>query len=140
MAQAQNVAQSGVYYAALNISGSNCYSSTIMVIVTIKECNATLTAPIAHSMQREQSEKAVRVIPNPFTNTLKIEIESMKQEMMKLSLVNVNGQELRIQQVQLKVGNNQVWLRGLESLPSGPYFIRMISSSEIKTYKLFRQK
>ena len=136
--QAQNVSQSGTYYAAINISG--CYSSTKMFVVTINQCNSTLSMPVTFKMEDMQTESGVRVVPNPFKQEVRIEIQSKKQEGMTISVMNMNGQVLRTEKVQLKVGANQVWLRSLEGLPAGPYLIKMISGSGIKTQKLLRQE
>ena len=139
-AQSQSISQPGNYYAAMNITGSSCYSSTITVSVAIKQCNVGITNPIAYKTQQEQTAPGVQIIPNPFKSEIKLQIPSQKQETMKLSLMNVNGQEVRTRNVQLRVGNNQVVINGLDNLPAGPYFIRMISSSGIRTQKLFRQQ
>jgi hypothetical protein len=140
-AQAQNVTTSGTYYAAINISGNNCYSNTIPVIVTINPCN---TITNANSLQiktaGEMPSGKIAVYPNPFTNSVRVIIQSEKNEQATLVLTDMMGQQLQSRSIQLVRGGNQFTLEGLDKFPSGSYFLKVNSSVGIQTFKLLRQQ
>ena len=140
-AQAQSVSTAGTYYAAINISGANCYSQTIPVNVTITPCNsagnmADLQAKIAIEMPSEK----IMVYPNPFTHSVRITIQSEMNESAVLVLTDLMGQQLRTKPVQLARGSNQFSLEGLDHFPSGSYLLKVTSSSGTQTFKLLRQQ
>jgi hypothetical protein len=140
-AQAQNVTTSGTYYAAINISGNNCYSNTIPVNVTITSCNNSV---INNSLQVKgeggMPSGKIAVYPNPFTNSVRVIIQSEKNERGTMVLTNMIGQQLQSKPIQLIRGGNQFVLEGLDKFPSGTYFIKVNSSDGIQTLKLLRQQ
>ena len=140
-AQAQNVTTSGTYYAAINISGNNCYSNTIPVVVTINPCNSAVTG---NSFQvksaSEMPSGKIAAYPNPFTHSVQVIIQSDKNERVTLVLTDMMGQQLQSKSIQLARGGNQVTLDGLDKFPSGSYFLKVNSSGGIQTLKLLRQQ
>ena len=149
--QARNVSVAGTYYAAINISGGNCYSATITVNVTIVPCNPT-TAPVTTSTLTEKnnivqlksadqpSTRSIMAFPNPFTRSLRVIIDSEKQDRVTITLMDVQGKELRQMPVTLSPGSNAVLLEGLDRYPSGSYFLKISSASGVKTLKVVRQQ
>lgn len=142
--QAQNVSASGTYYAAIYISGSGCYSATIPVTVTIVACSAkeppTTRVVQLKSSEEQSATKSVMAFPNPFNSTVKVIIDSDKKEKATLSLMDVQGRQLRQMPVQLNPGSNTVVMEGLEQFMQGNYFLRISSGNEVKTLKLVRAK
>ena len=140
-AQAHSVSTAGTYYAAINISGANCYSQAIPVNVTITPCNsagnmADLQAKTAIEMPSER----IMVYPNPFTHSVRVTIQSEMNERAVLVLTDLMGQQLRTKPVQLARGSNQFSLEGLDHFPSGSYLLKVTSSSGTQTFKLLRQQ
>jgi len=140
-AQAQNVTTSGTYYAAINITGANCYSATIPVNVTIRQCSSS--APVNIVQLKNETTPATRnimVFPNPFTRSVKVVIDSEKKEKASIILTDVLGRQLKSLPVQLVPGTNTFSMDGLDQFPSGNYFLTIQSSAERKTMKLMRQQ
>jgi hypothetical protein len=141
--QAQNVSVSGTYYAAINIAGNNCYSATIPVSVTITACSTPALdskAVQANAENMSATRTNVSVLPNPFVRTLRVVIESDKKEKAVLTLMDVQGRQLRQMPVQLSLGTNTVLMEGLDQYPSGNYFLKISSDNRMKTLKVIRQQ
>ena len=140
-AQAQSVMTSGTYYAAINITGANCYSATIPVMVTIRQCSTS--APINMVQLKNDATPATRnimVFPNPFTRSVRVVIDSEKKEKASIILTDVLGRQLKSLPVQLVPGSNTFLMEGLDQFPSGNYFLTIQSTGERKTIKLMRQQ
>jgi hypothetical protein len=139
--QAQNVAASGTYYAAINISGANCYSATIPVNVTIIACSSPGVVNAVQVKSEDQpATRNIMVFPNPFTRSLRVIIDSEKKEKATLILMDVQGRQLKQMPVQLSRGSNTVLMEGLDKYPSGNYFLGINSESGMKTLKVIRQQ
>jgi len=140
-AQAQNVSVSGTYYAAINISGANCYSQTIPVNVTIINCtSAGMTNAVQLKTEGTAPTKSIMAFPNPFTRSVRVVIDSEKKERASIILTDVLGRQLKSLPVQLVPGSNTFSMEGLDQFPSGNYFLTIQSSGERKTIKLMRQQ
>jgi hypothetical protein len=140
-AQAQNVTTSGTYYAAINITGANCYSATIPVTVTIVQCtsSAALNA-VQLKSEGSPAARSIMVFPNPFTRSVRVVIDSEKRERAVLIVTDLVGRTLKNIPVQLVPGSNSFLIDGLDKYPSGNYFLTVNSSSDRKTIKLMRQQ
>lgn len=136
-AQAQNVSVSGDYYAAININGSECYSGTKRVVVTINSC-ATGSAVMSAAVS-EASGNKVTIAPNPFANFIIVSINSAKNNKADLTLLDVSGRALMTKTVQLQKGSNRVSWDGLNKYPPGSYFVRIITSEGVENFQLVRQ-
>jgi len=140
-AQAQNVTTSGTYYAAINISGANCYSNTIPVTVTIAPCSGSSANGSLQVRSTDMNEtNKITAFPNPFTNSIRVVIPSVKGEKANVDLVDMLGRPLKTMTVQLVPGSNQVMVTGLEKYPSGSYFIRVKLVDRLETLKVLREK
>ena len=139
--QAQNVTTSGTYYAAINISGANCYSNTIPVTVTIIPCNGSSANTSLQVKSTDMSDGSrITAFPNPFTHSVKVIIPSSRNERATIDVVDMMGRSLKAMPVQLVRGTNQVTVDGLEKYPSGSYLIRVKLADRIETLKLLRQQ
>lgn len=140
-AEARNVSVSGTYYAAIYISGANCYSATIPVNVTIVPCSSSrVTNAVQLKSEGQPATRNIMVFPNPFTRSIRVIIDSEKKERATLVLMDVQGRELKQKPVQLVPGSNTVLLEGLDQFSSGNYFLRISTANEVKTLKLMRQQ
>jgi hypothetical protein len=139
--QVQNVSVSGIYYAAIHISGANCYSATIPVNVTIVPCSsAALTNAVQTKIEGEMATRNITAFPNPFTTSVKVIIDSEKSERATITLMDVQGRQLKQMPVMLAPGSNTVVMDGLGQFSSGNYFLRINSGGQVKTMKLIRQQ
>ncbi len=140
-AQAQNITTSGTYYAAINISGANCYSNTVPVTVTISPCGGSSANQSLQVRSTDMNEASrITAFPNPFTNSVRVVIPSLKSEKANVDLVDMLGRPLKTMTVQLVPGSNHVMVNGLEKYPSGSYFIKVKLADRIETLKVLRQQ
>jgi hypothetical protein len=139
-AQAAAISTSGNYYAAINISGDNCYSSTVLVAVNIKSCaNAPLAGNFIHS-PTEIASKKITISPNPFVNNIQASIQMEKDEKAVLTVMDIFGRQIKSKTVQLSAGKNQVTVDGLGKLPAGNYLLRVKSGTRVETHKIVKQQ
>ncbi|HEY0678118.1 MAG TPA: Calx-beta domain-containing protein [Chitinophagaceae bacterium] len=139
--QAQNVSVSGTYYAAINIAGAGCYSATIPVSVTIAVCSSPgITNAVQVKSEDQPAARNIMAFPNPFTSSLRVIIDSEKQEKAVIDVMDLQGRQLKQMPVQLMPGSNTVLLEGLDKYPSGNYFLRVSSGKGTKTLKVIRQQ
>lgn len=82
----------------------------------------------------------ITAFPNPFTNSIRVVIPSVKGEKANVDLVDMLGRPLKTMTVQLVPGSNQVMVTGLEKYPSGSYFIRVKLVDRLETLKVLREK
>ncbi len=141
--QAQNVSVSGTYYAAIYISGAGCYSATVSVAVTIVACSGASTERVVTNAVQLKSDdlpaaRKIMVFPNPFTRSLRVVIDSEKKEKAMLTLMNVQGVELKQMPVQLVPGSNTFLMGGLDRFAAGNYFLRVAGESGVKVLKVMR--
>lgn len=83
------------------------------------------------------------IYPNPFTGYVNIRSLWPKTETVTISIVTMQGSELFSGKIYLKKGANVLAAKDFSFLPSGNYFIRIISSSKTVTQmitKLPRQQ
>jgi PhoPQ-activated pathogenicity-related protein len=140
-AQAMHVTVSGTYYAAINISGANCYSNTIPVNVTIIPCSgSSAITGLELKSAGEMTSGKIMVYPNPFTHSVHVVIQSEKNEKATLVLTDVMGSQLKTLSVQLMHGGNQFSFERLDQFPSGSYFLKVASLGGIQTFKILRQQ
>ena len=130
-------------YAAINISGAGCYSATVSVNVTIVACSGTsIERSVTNAVELKSEDlpaaRKIMVFPNPFARSLRVVIDSEKKEKATLTLMNVQGMQLKQMPVQLVPGSNTILMEGLDKFPSGNYFLRIASESGMKTLKVMR--
>lgn len=64
--------------------------------------------------------------PNPVSECLNISIQADTKQTMSVQLFNTSSVMVKQQTVAINKGLNQVSLDGLNSLPSGTYFVKLI--------------
>jgi hypothetical protein len=144
---ASGISNPGIYYAAVNIPASNCYSETIPVVVNIDSCftspNSLVVAALTNtSIYKKTFEeyKKLTIAPNPFINRIQAAIESSKDEKAVLTVLDIFGREIKSKTVQLSAGKNQVSVDGLGKLPAGNYLLRVANGNKVETYKMVKQE
>ena len=81
---------------------------------------------------------SINVYPNPFTNNIKMQIQSNKEEVSNIRLINMNGMQVAKRSVTLQPGDNIVILKDLESIPAGVYLMEIRTADEIITQKIIK--
>jgi uncharacterized repeat protein (TIGR03803 family) len=139
-AQASAIGTSGNYYAAINLGGANCYSTTILVVTNIIQCT---NAPVVGNITPATIEtvaKKISIVPNEFVNSIQATVQLQKEEKAVLSVIDIFGREIKSKTVQLSPGKNQVVIDGLEKLPAGNYLLRVASGTTVETHKIIKQE
>ena len=113
----------GLYYYRLkqvDLSGQEKYSPVVIIKQNSKGFNAAAS-------------------PNPFTDHLRIQVESDKKENAVIMLTQLDGKRIRIQNASINKGSNVIWLDELDNLPGGVYLLHINTGSEKRTLKVIRQ-
>lgn len=113
----------GLFYYRLkqvDVSGQEKYSPVVIIKQNSKGFNATAS-------------------PNPFTDHLRVQVESDKKENAVIMLTQLDGKRLRIQNASINKGSNVIWLDELDNLPGGIYLLHINTGSEKRTLKVIRQ-
>lgn len=72
----------------------------------------------------------IDVKPNPFTNELFLDIESIKEEKCKVVIINSIGQEMIKNTFHLFKGDNKIEIEEASLLPEGIYFMVLLSQND----------
>ena len=78
------------------------------------------------------------VKPNPFAETIHVNIVLLKQQMVTIQLVDMAGLVVLTNNVQGKEGNNDILLNGLSKLSKGIYFIKIITADALLQHKVLK--
>lgn len=110
------------YYrlAMVDNNGNYNYSKTIMVNVDVKGISVMI------------------VYPNPFSRRVKIRVNCDKAEKVTINVINSNGILMSTQQAETSVGDNNIDITKVESLPGGIYFIEVVSSTRSLKTKVMK--
>jgi uncharacterized repeat protein (TIGR03803 family) len=144
---ASGMGNPGVYYAAVNISGSNCYSATVPIVVNIDSCFTSPNIPVAEPQTNNSTypsiikeTKSLSISPNPFVNNIQASVQMEKHDKAVLTVLDIFGRQIKSKTVQLSAGKNQVYIDGLGKLPAGSYLLRISSGSTVETHKIIKQE
>ena len=95
---------------------------------------ANLSKVIAVKLMKEN--QVISVSPNPFTSYLNINMQWGKSETVTARVINVQGKEVLSKTILVNKGANYIKIDELSNLPSGNYFIQLISPTERFTQKV----
>ncbi len=95
---------------------------------------ANLSKVIAVKLMKEN--QVISVSPNPFTSYLNINMQWGKSETVTARVINVQGKEVLSKTMLVNKGANYIKIDELSNLPSGNYFIQLISPTERFTQKV----
>jgi uncharacterized repeat protein (TIGR01451 family) len=82
---------------------------------------------------------SINVYPNPFTNNIKMQIQSNKEIASNIRLINLSGMQVAQRSVTLQPGDNIVVLKDLESIAAGIYLMEIRTGEELITQKIIKQ-
>jgi hypothetical protein len=110
------------YYrlAIVDNNGNYTYSKSIMLNVDVKGISVMI------------------VYPNPFSRRVKIRVNCDKAEKVKVNVINSNGVLMSTMDAQTNVGDNNIDITRVESLPGGIYFIEVVSSTRSLKTKVMK--
>lgn len=84
--------------------------------------------PVTSFRSSSQPDRQVWVSPNPFFDLITIRLNSQRDGLIQVKLLDALGKELRIQRESVSVGNNTLYINRLNGIPSGVYFIQVINT------------
>jgi len=96
-----------------------------------------------NSFLNEQSIKLDDVFPNPFNNSIQLNIESSRERTLNTRIVNLSGQIVHIKDIYVSIGDNLKEIGFLARLPSGIYFLVVVdgvSGEEVSTQKIIKSE
>ncbi len=117
--------QNGNYY--VQVSNSNgC--TTVSAIITITDVG----------VEELNEYLSMNIYPNPATDVLTIDLFSLKQDTYKLQLMNIAGQVVYLETVNL---NNALVKKqiDLENLPQGIYLIQLINNENVFSKRVIKK-
>ena len=116
-------AQRGTNYyrlAIVDVYGNYTYSKTIMVVVDVKGISVLV------------------VYPNPFSTRVQIRVNCDMAEKVAINILNSNGVKMSTQLAQTQVGDNNIVINKVDALPSGVYYIEVVSSTRTLRTKVMK--
>ena len=81
----------------------------------------------------------IEATPNPFTDQIKVNIETELAENAVISLKDISGRKLQQKESQLRKGNNALVLTNLGHIPGGVYLLTITTDSQQQTVKVVKQ-
>jgi uncharacterized repeat protein (TIGR01451 family) len=81
----------------------------------------------------------VLISPNPFSGYLNINLDWSNDESATLKIINASGKDVVEKNIQMNKGSNYLKVDNLEQLPSGYYYIQVISDTEKISKKIVKQ-
>jgi len=86
----------------------------------------------------ENISDKVSIGPNPFTNSFKVSIETTSPGPSTITLYDAMGKILSQRNIPLLAGNNQVNYDGMNWLPSGIYYLRIVNQDKAEHFKMLK--
>ncbi|MEO8764662.1 MAG: T9SS type A sorting domain-containing protein [Ginsengibacter sp.] len=83
--------------------------------------------------------RQITISPNPFNSYLNINMEWNRSEVIAAKVINVQGKEVAVKNIQMNKGLNYISMDELSKLPAGNYFIQFVSGAERFTQKITKQ-
>lgn len=97
-------------------------------------------SPIRQVYFEPMAFSLTHVYPNPFTDQLNVVVESSKSSNFTIELIDELGKTIKSKHCSTEKGHSNILVDGLEMLPSGFYFCKIISDEAIFIQRVFKQK
>lgn len=78
------------------------------------------------------------VKPNPFTETINLNIVLQQTQLLNIQLIDMSGRVVLTRDIQAKEGNNDIRFDGLGNLSEGIYFIKIITPDAVLQQKVLK--
>jgi len=82
------------------------------------------------SLKIKKASQSANISPNPFKDFININFEWNKPEVVLAKIFSVQGKEVFLKKVPVKMGSNFLKIDNLSNFPSGNYFLQLVSSSQ----------
>lgn len=82
------------------------------------------------ALKIKKTNKKITVSPNPFADFININIEWSNSEPVSANIFNVEGKEVFSKRISVNKGSNYLKIDNLSHLPSGNYFLQLVSSRQ----------
>lgn len=102
--------------------------------------DTSLTRPEPTRLYDYRTENhALKVLPNPFSNVLAIELQSNKEGRVHIRLFDQQGRLMKAQEAYANIGQQRISLDGPGHLPPGTYYLSIQIGGEVYVRKLIKQ-
>lgn len=78
------------------------------------------------------------VYPNPFSRKVQILIRYNKAERVAINIINSSGVLMCTQEVQTRIGDNNITINKVDALPGGLYYFEVVSSTQSLKTKVMK--
>jgi hypothetical protein len=120
------------YVNDLTSSGNNYYQLRMI------DLDGSITYSTIVNIKCEMVSNKISVWPNPFSQSVKVSIESMTRGPATMALYDAMGKMLSQKKVQLQEGNNQVSYDGMDNLSAGAYYLQIVNQDKVEYFKLIK--
>jgi hypothetical protein len=86
-----------------------------------------------------EEEMLLHVYPNPFNQSLSVKIQSETVETVEVEIINITGELVFSEALQLQSGSNINALNKIGQLVKGIYFLRIISNDRVLVRRIVKQ-
>jgi hypothetical protein len=86
----------------------------------------------------ERATDKINAWPNPFSQFINVSIESVTNSPATLMLYNALGKTVSQEKLQLHEGINRVNYHGIDHLPCGIYYLRVVHQDKTEYVKLIK--
>lgn len=114
-------------FTAIGTHGNGVFSTTI---------NDVFTSVPDQSIYENTLE--VNLYPNPAQNNINLKIKAAQNEMLKTTIISVNGKVLSTHKKMLNTGNNKITMN-VQNLPAGNYFLSLRGETFTTTKPFVKQ-
>ena len=90
-------------------------------------------------LQKEILSHAVVVFPNPFTETVSVQVVSAEAGMGHIQVLDMNGKEMFVMHTALRKDMQTIVLPNAALLSAGIYFVKVISPTQTEVIKVIKQ-
>lgn len=90
------------------------------------------------ALKVKKANQLINVSPNPFSTYVNVNMDWSKSEVISARIINVQGKVVVSKTVQVNKGSNYLRIDNLATLPSGNYFLQLVSSDEKIVQKIMK--
>jgi Secretion system C-terminal sorting domain len=120
------------YINDLASTGNNYYK------LKMTDLDGSISYSAVLNINCENISDKVSIGPNPFTNSFNVSIETTSPGPATITLYDAMGKMLSQRNVPLLAGNNQVNYDGMNWLPSGIYYLRIVNQDKAEHFKILK--
>jgi hypothetical protein len=89
--------------------------------------------------QESEMSSDVVAYPNPFEDKISLNVAHSDKGNVSIEVMDLNGQKLFNLSKEVSLGNHDITIHEMESLPAGIYFVQVKSSTLNKVIKVIKR-